>query len=81
MPNFEPKNCAVVIFGQPFSKVQDVFLSLQKVMESIMRAGGKNTYHIPHQGKDKLRKEVDGLPTNITCDEEAINMALYHLDG
>ena len=46
-----------------------------------MRVGGKNTYHLPHQGKDKLRNDVQGLPSNITCDGEAIYMALYHLDG
>ena len=68
-------------WSQPFTKVQDVFLSLQKVMESIMRVGGKNTYHLPHQGKDKLRNDVQGLPSNITCDGEAIDNALYHLDG
>ena len=51
------------------TKLDDTFMTLQKVLECIIKYGGGNEYAIPHMNKKKLRKE-NKLPVAFTCDEE-----------
>ena len=41
----------------PVETLDDVFLTLQKVLECIMKVGGSNKYKLPHARKKKLRRE------------------------
>ncbi|KAE9261984.1 hypothetical protein PF008_g32720 [Phytophthora fragariae] len=43
------------------------FLSLQAVMEQIMRCGGSNNYKLGHMHKDKLLR-AGTLPISLPCD-------------
>ena len=46
--------------------LQNVFLSLQMVMDEIIRCEGGNNYKLGHMSKAKLRKE-GRLPANLVC--------------
>lgn len=54
--------------------LDDVFLTLQNCMESIMLVEGGNNYKIQHINKAKLRRE-GRLPSNLICSQEAIERA------
>ena len=51
--------------------LNDVFLSLQKCMESAMKVGGGNDYKLPHLHKEKLRRN-NSLPLSIQCCPETL---------
>lgn len=55
-------------------KLENVFLTLQKCMESTMIAFGGNDYKIKHMSKEKLRRE-GRLPVSIRCSDEALATA------
>lgn len=55
-------------------KLDNVFLTLQKCMESTLMARGDNNYKIQHMNKEKLRRE-GRLPVSIMCNEEALAIA------
>ena len=56
-------------WNQPKETLDNVFLSLQMVMQESLRVDGGNNYKLKHMGKAKLRKA--GLcPTSINCDPE-----------
>jgi hypothetical protein len=58
-------------WNQPKETLDNVFLSLQMVMQESLRVDGGNNYKLKHMGKAKLRKA--GLcPTSINCDPELI---------
>lgn len=61
-----------------YTKLNDVFLTLQKVFECVMQCGGGNDYALPHIGKQKLRN-CGALPLALECDsdiyEQTINLA------
>ncbi|KAE9348920.1 hypothetical protein PR003_g6164 [Phytophthora rubi] len=56
-------------------KLDNIFLTLQKVFECALRAGGSNEYKLPHIGKDKLRR-LGKLPQSLPCDLEAFRYAV-----
>lgn len=60
-------------------KLDNVFLTLQKCMESTMLASGGNDYKIQHISKEKLRRE-GRLPVSITCSQTAIETAKFCLN-
>lgn len=62
----------------PDEKLNDVFLSLQKCMESIMLAKGDNGYKLQHMAKERLRRE-GCLPETVNCSQEAIEAATQAL--
>ena len=57
---------------------QNIFLTLQHVMECVLLQKGGNKYRLPHQGKGKMRKTcpVSDFPTTIRCSKEAVDSAL-----
>ena len=61
---------------QGLEKGQNIFLSHQKVMESVMLANGGNKYPLPHMKKSTIRRNSVEIPTTIDCSEEAVQAAL-----
>ena len=59
-----------------FKTTENIFLNLQKTMESVMMEEGGNKYRLPHMAKDKMRKELESMPLTIRCSDEAIDRAL-----
>ncbi|KAG6965069.1 hypothetical protein JG687_00005606 [Phytophthora cactorum] len=57
----------------------DIFLTLQKCMECILKESGGNEYKLPHMGKAKLRTE-GMLPKSFSCDREIYTSALVILE-
>jgi hypothetical protein len=57
------------------SKLNDIFATLQKVMESILRAGGSNRYELPRVHKSHLRAEHGCGPKRLPCDPAAVAFA------
>ena len=65
-----------IAYSEMTSETQDnIFLSLQNCMRSILKAEGGNGYALPHLGKAKLRKG-GMLPTSLPCDRDVYNHAL-----
>ncbi|OWY98515.1 hypothetical protein PHMEG_00030705 [Phytophthora megakarya] len=62
-----------------WTTLDDVFLSLQNVMLSILRSRGDNEF-VLHLGKQKLRR-AGKLPEVLTCPEELFNSALAAVGG
>ena len=60
------------------TKLDETFLTLQKVMECIMRHRGGNDYKLPHMGKQRLRR-AGLLPTSWTCDRHIYEEAAEHV--
>lgn len=58
----------------PVEKLDDVFLTLQKVLECVMKAGGSNKFKLPHARKKKLRKEGT-LPVSFGVDAAVVYAA------
>ncbi len=52
-----------------YEKLNDIFLTLQKVMECILSVKGGNEYKLPHLFKSKL-KATNSLPIALHCSEE-----------
>ena len=50
-------------------KLEDTFLTFQKVLECALDNDGGNQYKLPHVGKKKLRKE-NKLPITFRCDKD-----------
>jgi len=50
-------------------KLNDNFLTLQKVMETVIMHKGSNHYQLPHMNKEKLRREGK-LPDDVKIDEK-----------
>lgn len=68
-------DCVITAFNSlNLEKLDNVFLTLQKCMESAMLASGGNNYKIQHMSKDKLRRN-DRLPISVICDKNAIDQA------
>lgn len=63
-------------WDQPLKTTENIFLTLQKVMECIMLEEGGNKYSLPHMAKDKMRRELGHMPLSIQCSEEAVDRAL-----
>ncbi|KAG6951628.1 hypothetical protein JG687_00013490, partial [Phytophthora cactorum] len=59
--------------------LDDIFLTLQKCMECILKESGGNEYKLPHMGKAKLRTEGK-LPKSFSCDREIYTSALAILE-
>ena len=55
-----------------WSKLNDIFLTLQKVMEACILHDGKNDYKLPHMSKRKL-ENLQQLPTSIKVSETLEN--------
>lgn len=55
-------------------KVENIFLTLQKALESSMLTRGGNNYQLAHIGKEALRRK-NQLPETLTCNLEAIETA------
>lgn len=53
--------------------LDDIFLTLQKTMELIMKNRGGNNFKLNHMNKAKLRSE-GSLSTAVVCDLEAIGI-------
>ena len=59
----------------------NIFFTLQGVMQEILTVAGDNTYKLPHMGKDKLCQDVK-LPICITwCDSNLIASSRAILDS
>ena len=72
----ELMDCVSVSYlAQPIETTENVFLTLQKVMECVMMEKGGNKYSLPHMGKATIRKINGELPLTISCSEEAVNSA------
>ena len=63
---------------QPTKTVNSIFLTLQKVMESIMVEEGRNTFKLPHMGKEHLSR-IGRLPLTTVCSQDAIDSALQKM--
>ena len=50
-------------------KLNNVFLTLQKVMETIILRDGGNDYKIPHMSKERLERNGE-LPVSIVVSDE-----------
>lgn len=57
--------------------LDSTFLSLQQVMESVIKGFGDNRYKRPHMGKEKLRR-AGLLPKNYSCDELSYLLGYAH---
>ncbi|GJQ80312.1 hypothetical protein Trydic_g12195 [Trypoxylus dichotomus] len=55
-------------------KIDSIFLTLQKRLESTMMASGGNNYKIEHMNNERLRRE-GRLPVSIMCNQIAIKTA------
>ena len=62
----------------PVESLDNVFLSLQGVLECIMTHQGGNSFKLPHIGKAALRRAGE-LPESLDCDPESIEEALDSL--
>jgi hypothetical protein len=51
----------------PWQSLDNVFLSLQNVLECIMNYGGGNGFKLPHMGKEALRRQGI-LPESVECE-------------
>ena len=63
-----------------YEKLENVFLSLQKVMESTMLRKGSNGYALSHMKKATLRHRGT-LPIAFECNEEAVEACNRILEG
>lgn len=64
--------------NMPTDTLNRVFLTLQSVMELIMKYDGCNRYKLPHMNKDKL--SLSGpLPVSISCTSDLHHAALRFL--
>ena len=52
-------------------KLNNVFLTLQKVMETIILKDGGNEYKLPHMSKEKLERNGE-LPVSILVSDELL---------
>lgn len=59
--------------------LDNIFLTLQSVMQCILLNEGGNRYSLPHIGKEALRKRGE-LPTSIKCDIAAYELAVAALE-
>ncbi len=50
---------------------ENVFLTLQSVMISILEVGGYNNYKMPHTGKAKLRR-IGQLPVSLSVSDSLV---------
>jgi len=57
-------------------KLNDVFLSLQNCLISVMKVDGGNNYKLPHMGKARLAR-LGRLPTNLQCPVDILHGALH----
>ena len=64
---------------QPIETTENIFLTLQKVMECVMLESGGNKYALPHIGKDQIRRNAEHMPLTIECSQEAMDSALEML--
>jgi hypothetical protein len=51
----------------PLETSKKVWTSLQMVMNAIIAAGGRNSYKLPHMGKEKWIRENGELPLRLQC--------------
>jgi hypothetical protein len=56
-------------------KLNDVFLSLQNCLISVMKVHGGNNYKLPHMGKGRLAR-LGRLPINLQCPTDILEGAL-----
>jgi hypothetical protein len=76
----EPIQCVEdAYWQQPVETTENIFLTLQKCMESTMVARGGNQYKLPHIGKGKIRKNSPEMPKVLECSEEAVYTAIEEL--
>lgn len=55
-------------------KIDNVFIKLEKCLESSMKDNGGNNYPLPHLHKERMRYQ--GTPVNnIVCDPAVYNLA------
>ncbi|XP_057783333.1 uncharacterized protein LOC131001095 [Salvia miltiorrhiza] len=60
------------------STLNKVFISLQSCMVEILKVKGRNSYKIPHLGKDALIRQ-DMLPLNLQVPSELVRECLSYL--
>ncbi|XP_057763964.1 uncharacterized protein LOC130985140 [Salvia miltiorrhiza] len=60
------------------STLNKVFISLQSCMVEILKVKGRNSYKIPHLGKDALIRQ-DKLPLNLQVPSELVRECLSYL--
>jgi hypothetical protein len=51
----------------PLQTSKKVWTSLQMVMNAVIAAGGRNSYKLPHMGKEKWIRENGELPLRLEC--------------
>ena len=54
--------------------LDNIFLTLQKCLECILKESGSNDYKIPHMAKAKLSREGK-LPISFSCDPDIYTSA------
>ena len=59
--------------------LDNIFITLQCVMQCIMEKEGGNWFSLPHIGKEVLRKKGE-LPERITCDSAVYDLAVSALE-
>jgi len=62
----------------PKRKLEDTFLTFQKVLECSIKEMGGNQYKLPQGGKEKLRGK-NLLPENFSCDDESYRRGMETL--
>jgi hypothetical protein len=69
----------IKVFGDfLFESLDNVFLSLQAVLECIMTHQGGNSFKLPHLGKALLRRE-EKVPEAMVCKLDSIEDAFESL--
>ena len=72
------ENVRTVFTDYEAEKLEDVFLTLQTVLQEIIRRDGSNKFHAPHIGKARLRREGN-LPNVIALDDDALEKVETHI--
>ena len=72
------ENVRTVFADYESYKLNDVFLTLQTVLQEIIRRDGSNKFHAPHINKARLRREGN-LPNVIALDAQTRHKVHTHI--
>ena len=70
------KSVVNAFWSEPVETTENVFLTLQKVMELVMIEKGDNKYKMPHMKKSQIRRTEENMPLTISCSDEAFQNAM-----
>ena len=59
------KSVVDAFWSEPVETTENVFLTLQKVMDLVMIEKGDNKYKMPHMKKNEMRRTEENMPLTI----------------